>query len=95
MARHCRATNGDKLVGRKTIEQMNKERAEMLDRLEKWTPKTIQDETNHDKARKLKLSICTKERQKGQDARSKRLQRHAEVTAKRREASARAIKASL
>ena len=94
MARHCRATNGDKLV-KKTIEQMNKEKEEMLKRLENWTPTTIQDETNYDRSVKLKQGLCNEERKKSEDARSQRLQRHADVTAKRREASRRAIKASL
>ena len=92
MGRHCTAT-GDTIIGKKTVEQMNKERAEMLERLEKWTPKTIQDETDADREYKKKQSIKEVARSKSKE--KTREERYAEVEEKRREASRRAIKMNL
>ena len=95
MARHCKATDGDQNSGRKTVEQINKERDELIKRFDKWTPKTIQDETADDKAYELKRSLRDEERKASQDAGMSRIQKHAAVVAARIAASKRAIKASL
>ena len=79
----------------RSVKEMERERKEQEKRFENWEPKTIADETNSDKAYELKQGLRDEERKEGKDARMQRLQGDADVTAKRREASRRAIKSSL